>query len=99
MKNRKEYNRRYYQEHKEKFNESTKKWYSEHPEKRKEYYEKNKEKIKLQNKRWQEKNKKRFIELCNKSRTKRVARLREQGCSNPWSVVNNGQEPKYKGKE
>lgn len=41
-------------------------------------------------------NKKRASELAQKYRKERVERLRAEGCTNPWSVVVAGKEPKYK---
>jgi hypothetical protein len=63
-----EYNKIYYQRHKEKIIEKSKEWYEKNKEKTKEWYEKNKEKRKLykkinkkkineKNKEWYEKNK------------------------------------------
>lgn len=33
-------------------------------------------------------------EYCYASKLKRIERLKEQGVINPWSVANNGEEPK-----
>lgn len=71
--NRKEYTKKYYQDHKDKFNENLKKWINK-----------------------SEENKKRFINSCNESRRRRVEKLREQGCTNAWVVVNRKAKPKYK---
>lgn len=98
----KEYSKKYYQEHKEYFREHNKKWRDENPEKQKEmrqeYYQANKEKCNDFQKKWRNKNKSRWVELCGKSRTRRVERLRADGCTNAWCVVNNGAKPKYKEK-
>ena len=96
---RKEYMRKYYQEHKEELNKKRKEWKNKNPEWSKEYYQKNKDKFNEYTKNWinkSEENKKRFINSCNESRRKRVERLREQGCKNAWSVVNCKATPKYK---
>ena len=96
---RKEYMRKYYQEHKEEITKRRKEWAKEHPEWSKEYYQKNKDKFNKYTKNWinkSEENKKRFINSCNESRRRRAERLREQGCKNVWSVINHKAEPKYK---
>ena len=87
----KEYIKEYYKKNKDKINKRTVDWRRKHPE----YYEKNKDKILGYNKKWQTKNKKRFIELCCESRRRRVERLRAEGCTNAWAVI-NGAKPKYK---
>lgn len=95
----KEYRKRYYQSHKEELNENIKRFMKEHPEWSKEYYQKNKEKMNEYTKKWinkSEENKKRFSKSCAESRKRRVAKLREQGCTNAWCVVQYKAEPKYK---
>ena len=93
---RQEYNKKYYAEHKEEMKENRRIWLENNPDWKSKYYEKNKENILEKNKKWQQENKKRFIELCQKSRRKRVEKLREEGCKNAWAVVANGATPKYK---
>ena len=90
--------RKYYQEHKEQMIEYTKNWYNTERGKqwKKEYWQKNKEKLYEQQRKYQKKNSKRFSQLCQDSRRRRVERLRTEGCTNAWAVV-NGAEPKYKG--
>ena len=61
-----------------------------------EYYLKHKEYLHQKNLEWIKNNKERFINSVNKSRRKRVEKLREQGVKNAWAVVNYHQEPKYK---
>lgn len=95
---KKEYHKKYYQENKEKIKERTAKWREDnkeyhiqksnewlkaHPETRTKNIEKFKE---THN----------WSEYCQNSRRKRVERLREQGCTNAWSVVVKGDEPKFK---
>lgn len=71
-----------------------------HPEKIKEiqhnYYLRHKEEILESNKKWRQKNRKKASELAQKYRKERVERLRAEGCTNAWSVVVSGKEPKYK---
>lgn len=62
----------------------------------KKYYQEHKDYFKKQQKEWRTKNKHRWQELCAENRRKRVARLREQGVINPYSVVHKKAEPKYK---
>lgn len=96
MFDRKEYMKKYYQEHKEELMEANKKWHKNHPEWRRKHYQEHKEKLYEQHRKWQKNNSKRFSELCNKSRSKRVEKLKASGCINTWKVVNNGAEPIYK---
>lgn len=98
MYNHKEYMKKYYQEHKEEMLENKKKWLEKNPDYTKEYWKKNKDKLYEQQRKYQKKNKKRFVELCNASRKRRVERLKEEGCTNPWAVVSAGKEPKYREK-
>lgn len=100
--NRKEYNAKYYQEHKEQFREYRKKYYQEHKkeiiEKQKQWYQEHKKENQEYTKRWinkSEENKKRYLQSLYKSRRNRVERLREQGCKNAWEIVLRGAEPKY----
>lgn len=92
---KKEYNKKYYKEHKEELNAYKKEWYKDNPEWAKEYYKRNKDKIYEYQRKWQKKNKEKFSKLCGDSRKRRVERLREEGCINPWNVINKGAEPKY----
>ena len=100
MTNRNEYQKKYYEEHKEQFKEYNKKWYEKNKDKMKEwkrqYYLDNKEKYDKAHKEWIEKNKSRNRELINKSRRKRAEKLKAEGCINPWSVITKGTDPKYK---
>lgn len=98
MYNHREYMKKYYQDHKEQMLEYTKNWYNSEKGKqwKKEYWQKNKEKLYEQQRKYQKKNSKRFSQLCQESRRRRVERLRAEGCINAWAVV-NGAEPKYKG--
>lgn len=93
---KKEYNKKYYQEHKEKFKEYKRKFLERNPDYVKKYYKDNKEEIYKSQRKYQIKNNKKFIELCCESRRRRVEKLRANGCINAWAVV-NGAEPKYKG--
>lgn len=96
MYSHKEYMRKYYQEHKEEMKEYKKKWLEKNPDYPKEYWQKNKDKLYEGQRKYQKENKKRFTELCNASRKRRVERLKAEGCINAWSVVSAGAEPKYK---
>lgn len=62
------------------------------------YYQENKEYFKERQKEWRTKNKQRWQELCAENRRKRVARLREQGVTNPYAVIHKRAEPKYEDK-
>lgn len=64
----------------------------------KKYYQEHKDYFKKQQKEWRTKNKHRWQELCAENRRKRVARLREQGVTNPYAVIHKKAEPKYKDK-
>ena len=80
--------------------EYQKRYNEAHPEKVKEmhhnYYLRHKEEILEGNKRWRRNNRKKASELAQKYRKERVERLRAEGCTNAWSVVVGGKEPKYK---
>lgn len=110
--NKKEYQKQYRLEHKDKYKEYNKKWYQSHKEERKEY-----------NKKWRENNIERareicreylkkhpelnkksyenfkathnWSEYCKEARKRRIERLKAQGITNPYAVI-NGAEPKYK---
>jgi glycerophosphoryl diester phosphodiesterase len=89
----KEYSRTSYEKYKEAYRERSKKWYKEHPNYRHDYYMQNKDKAKASMQNWRANNKKRWTELCNNNRKKRVDRLKAQGCVNVWAVINGGAEP------
>ena len=55
--NSKKYDKEHYEEHKEEIKENSKKYYEEHKEERKKYLEENKEQIKENSKKYREKNK------------------------------------------
>jgi nitrogen fixation/metabolism regulation signal transduction histidine kinase len=61
-----------------------------------EYYQLNKERLDAKYNKWKKENKAKFIKSCCDSRKRRVERLREQGCTNAWSVVGRGVKPKFK---
>ena len=94
------YNKKYYEEHKEKFKESTANYRKQNSEKIKEYnkdyFQKNKEKMYKKQKEWRNKNKDKWIKCICDSRRKRIERLKEEGVINPWSVVTKGAKPRYK---
>lgn len=71
------------------------KFKKEHPNYAKEYYEKNKEHIYEQQKEYRKANSKKVSKLAGDSRKRRVERLKEQGCINPWYVVTKGGKPKF----
>lgn len=91
----KDYYKRYYQKNKAKIDGKIKQWNIDNPEFKKNYYQKNKEMLDAKNKEWRKNNSKRFTELCNNSRRRRVERLKAEGCTNPWAVVSKGEKPKY----
>lgn len=93
-----EYSKKYYQKNKEKTREYNK-----------EYREKNKESIKERNRKYHEEHpdanrksyenfiaKNNWVEYCSNARKRRVEKLKAEGCTNAWSVVVRGTEPKYK---
>lgn len=93
------YNKKYYETHKEQCKSYSKKWRENNLEYCKEYahkyWEENKEKLYRQQREYQKANKKRFSELCQNSRRRRVEKLRTNGVKNAWAVVIKGDEPKY----
>lgn len=93
------YNKEYYQKNKEQIREYSKKWRENNIEKCKEtqkkWYENNKEEIYKKQREYQKANKKRFSELCQNSRRRKVQKLREQGVTNAWAVAVKGEEPRY----
>ena len=93
--NRSKYMKEYYKKNKKKLDEYTKEWRRNHPEEVKQYWKDNKEKLYQQNRKWQKANSKRFSQLCCESRRRRVEKLKAQGITNAWAVI-NGAEPKYK---
>lgn len=95
----KEHRKKYYETHKEQFKEYQKRWNEKNKEKVKEmhhnYYLNHKEEMLKQNKEWCRKNSAKKVEFVKQSRRRRVERLKAEGCTNPWSVI-NGAEPKYR---
>lgn len=79
-------------------NKYLEKFKGKHPNYAKEYYEKNKEQIYEQQQGYRKANSKKVSKLSADSRKRRVERLREQGCINPWYVVLKGAEPKFDNK-
>ena len=96
MYNHREYMKKYYQEHKEEFAKRSKEYYEKNPDYKKKYYEQHKQQISENNRKWREKNRDKFSKLCAESRRRRVEKLKEEGCKNPWNVVVNGAEKKFK---
>ena len=94
------YDKEYYQKNKEKELEKNKEYKIEHKDFYKEYYkkyyQKHKKEMTENSKRWGENNKEKKYQIIQKSRRKRVEKLREQGITNAWNVVLYGKEPKYK---
>lgn len=94
----KESKRKYYENNKEKFKEWNKKWREENIEKYREnrriYNNEHPEYRKKSLEKFKEKNN--WSEYCSQKRKERVERLRKQGCTNAWSVVTKGAEPKFK---
>ena len=76
-------------------NKYMEKFKEKHPNYAKEYYEKNKEQIYEQQKTYRQNNSKKVSKLASDSRKRRVEKLKEQGCINPWYVVTKGGEPKF----
>lgn len=93
------YSKEYYQSHKEQYREYNKKWIEKNKKKFKEsqqkWYREHKEEIYKKQREYQKANKKRFSELCQNSRRRKVQKLREQGVTNAWAVAVKGEEPKY----
>jgi hypothetical protein len=96
---KKKYNKKYYEEHREQFREYNRKWCEKNKDKVKEYqrkhYQKNKDSLYENNRKWQKENSKRFSKLCSDSRKRRVEKLRSEGVKNAWAVVIRGAKPKY----
>lgn len=94
------YGKKYYEKNKEKWKEYRKQHYEENKEqiraKAREYWQENKEELYKKQREYQKKNNKRFSELCQNSRRRRVERLRSEGVTNAWAVVTRGETPKYK---
>ena len=65
-KERKEYNKKYKEDNKEKIKEYSKKYREDNKDKKKKYREDNKEKIKLRDKKYREDNKEKIKQQCNK---------------------------------
>lgn len=98
---KKEYMKKYYLEHKEEYRKRAEKYLENHPDYKKEYYQNNKEMFNNNLKRWinkSEENRKRFTESCNRSRKKRIEKLRAEGVINVWAVLNKKAEPIYEEK-
>lgn len=93
---RKEYNKKYYEENKDKRNVYIKNFKEKNPGYSKEYYEKHKDKIYEYQVKYRKKNSKKFAQLVLESKKRKVEQLRSQGCKNAWMVVNFNREPKYK---
>ena len=93
---KREYMRKWCAEHKEYLSEYRKRRRLEHPEKFKEYYETHKDKIYESNTKWRKSHSKQFTKLVSEARKRKVEKLRSQGCTNAWCVVNRGDEPKFK---
>lgn len=93
------YSKEYYENHREQYKEYNRKWREKNKEYCKkhahEYYEENKEEVYRKQREYQKANKKRFSELCQNSRKRKVEKLREQGIKNAWGVVARGEEPRY----
>lgn len=94
-----EYSKEYYKKNKDKFKQYRKKYVEDHKEeikeKQKKYYENHKERIRQAQKEYLLRNKGRFNKNYAESRKRRIERLRNEGITNPWSVVMNKAEPKY----
>lgn len=93
------YNKKYYEENKEKYKMSRQKYYKENKDKikkyNKQYLLENWDKIYAKQREWQANNKEKFTNACQQSRRRRVERLRSEGVLNPWAVVLYGKEPRY----
>ncbi len=88
-----------YQKNKEKMIQTSKEHYKNNAEHyreyKKEYYENNKEKAYTYVKKYKDKNKSYWLEKQSGYRQNRINKMREQGITNPWSVLKGG-KPKYK---
>ena len=92
---RKEYMKKYCQDHAEEMRESRKKWYHKHKEQQyasnRAVYQRQKE----ANNTWLQRNRDKVNEYNRNYRSKRVEELRKQGITNAWSVFLYKKEPKY----
>ena len=60
------------------------------------YFKENKDEIYAKQKEWRKNNKNKWIKSIGDCRKRRVERLKEEGVTNPWSVVVKGAKPKYR---
>lgn len=79
----KEYSKKYREKHKEEIKQRTKEWRQNHKEN---WNEKMREYRKTHN----------TTTLVLNSKKRRVEKMRAEGITNPWYVINRGAEPKYK---
>ena len=95
-----EYQRKYYQKNKERINELRKDYTRKY---QREYYQKHKIELNEKYKESRKKSNERFrlktnwSKYCYQKKKERIERLKAEGVTNPWSVVNNGADPKYGG--
>lgn len=94
------YRKDYYDSHKEKYKEYGSNYRNKNRDKvrayQKKYFQEHKEEITNQQKEWRKNNKDKWIKAIGDSRRRRVERLKEEGCTNPWMVVTRGAAPRYR---
>ena len=95
-----EYRKKYYEENKDKELENKRRYYEKNKERFREYgrnhYANNKERYKLNLLKRCEREGVTPTQIVQKSKKKRVEKLRSEGCINAWCVVNRKHAPKYK---
>lgn len=100
---KREYNRKYYENHKKQAYEYTKRWREKNKDKLKEYnkkyYETHKEQHMAYTKEYKARNPKKWSKKVMEYKRKRADRLRAEGCLNPWSVITTGAYAIYEGDE
>jgi exonuclease VII large subunit len=94
-----EYNRKYYEKNKERIQEQRRNYFAENEEQikewRRKYYQEHKEELDKKNREYIRTHKEAVIKSIMESKKRRAERLRQEGVSNPWSVINRGEPKKY----
>lgn len=96
--NKKEYMKKYSQEHKEQLNKNRKTWYNNHKEQQLEANRKVYQRLKENNNTWQQRNRDKVSINQKKYRDKKIAELRAMGIINPYVVFLKRGEAKYESK-
>lgn len=96
---KREYNHMYYEKNKERLKEYQRTYAIENEEKvtewRKKYYQEHKEELDKKNREYIKNHRDLFVKSITESKKRRVERLRAEGVSNAWQVVNYGHPKKY----